>query len=205
MTNTSAPNPINPLLKQALELGPILIFVVLYFRIKDNLYTIGSVEYSGFIIAALVLVPLLIATNVVLWWLTGRLSRMQIFTLFMVVFFGGLTAWFNDGRFFMMKTTLVYGTMAALLGIGLLRGQSWLESVMADLLPMKSEGWMILTRRIALFFTALAIANEIIWRTMSEATWVLLETFAFPAALIGFMVWQVFALQAYMIKEDEGA
>lgn len=100
----------------------------------------------------------------------------------MVVFFGGLTAWFNDATFFKMKTTFVYGTFAVILGAGLARGKSLLQWVMAEALPMKPEGWMILTRRLALMFAVLAMANEVIWRTQSEKTWVILETFAMPAA-----------------------
>ena len=62
---------------------------------------------------------------------------------------------------------------------------------------------MILTRRLALAFTALAVANEIIWRTQSEATWVLLESFAFPAALFVFLWIQIVALQRYLIEPVE--
>ncbi len=164
----AVPRPINPILKQVLELGPTVAFLILYFRIKDDTFTLGGTEYSGFIVAALGFIPVLLAAMAALWWLTGRLSRMQAFTAFMVIFFGGLTAWFNDGRFFMMKTTIVYGFMAALLGIGLLRGQSWLEWVMGELLPMERDGWMILTRRLTAMFAALAVANELIWRTQAE-------------------------------------
>ena len=200
----STHKPINPILKQVLELGPTVAFLVLYFRIKDEVYVIGGTDYSGFIVAALVFVPILLAAMGVLWFLTRRISRMQVFTAVMVIFFGGLTAWFNDERFFMMKTTIVYGTMAALLGIGLLRGESWLQYVMGELLPMERDGWMILTRRLALMFGALAVANELIWRTMSEETWVLLESFAFPAALFVFLWLQIVGLQKYLIEDEAG-
>jgi intracellular septation protein len=144
-----AERKINPVLKQVLELGPTLIFFLVYMRIKDESFVFGGVTYSGFIVAALVLVPLLLASIAALWWLTGTLSRMQIFVAVMVVFFGGLTAWFNDESFFKMKTTIVYGCFALILGVGLLRGTSLLQWVMAEALPMKPEGWMILTRRLA--------------------------------------------------------
>lgn len=196
--------PINPILKQVLELGPTVAFLVLYFRMKDEVYTFGTTEYSGFIASALLFIPILLVAMAILWRMTGRLSRMQVFTAFMVIFFGGLTAWFNDGRFFMMKTTIVYGSMAALLGIGLLRGQSWLEWIMAEMLPMEREGWMILTRRLLVMFVALAVANEFIWRTMSEETWVILESFAFPAALFVFLWAQIVGLQRYLIDDTDG-
>lgn len=195
-----AEKTINPLLKQALELGPTILFFAIYMWIKDESYTFGGTEYSGFIVAAVVFVPILLASIAVLWRLTGQLSRMQIFTGLVVVFFGALTAWFNDARFFKMKTTLVYGTFAALLGIGLLRGQSWLEWILGSALPMRREGWMILTRRLVVLFVALAVANEVIWRNMSEATWVTLETFAFPAVLFVYLMVQITMLNRYMIE-----
>ena len=70
-------------------------------------------------------------------------------------------------------------------------------------MPMAHEGWMILTRRLAAFLLALAVANEAIWRTQSTDLWVKLETFAFPAALVVFLWWQIFALQKYLIEPEE--
>jgi intracellular septation protein len=198
-----AERKINPILKQVLELGPTLIFFLVYMRIKDETYTLGGTDYSGFIVAALVLVPLLLVAMLILWLLTGTLSRMQIFVAVMVIFFGGLTAWFNDERFFKMKTTIVYGIFAVILGIGLMRGKSLLQWVMAEALPMKPEGWMILTRRLALMFAALAVANEVIWRTQTTELWVKLETFAMPAALFLFLMGNFMALQKYMIEEPK--
>ena len=194
---------INPVLKQVLELGPTLVFFAIYMWIKDESYAIAGTEYSGFIVAAVVLVPLLLASIAALWWLTGTLSRMQIFVAFMVVFFGGLTAWFNDESFFKMKTTIVYGTFALILGAGLLRGTSLLQWVMAEALPMKPEGWMILTRRLALMFAALAIANEAIWRTQSTELWVKLETFGMPVALFLFLMANFAMLQTHLDEPPE--
>jgi intracellular septation protein len=198
-----AERKINPVVKQALELGPTLVFFVIYMWIKDETYLLGGIEYSGFIVSAVILVPLLLASIAALWWLTGSLSRMQIFVAVMVIFFGGLTAWFNDESFFKMKTTIVYGTFALILGAGLLRGVSLLQWVMAEALPMKTDGWMILTRRLALMFTALAVANEVIWRTQSTELWVKLETFAMPVALFVFLMVQITMLNRYMIEPPE--
>lgn len=194
---------INPVLKQVLELGPTLAFFLIYLRIKDDNFTFGGTEYTGFIVAALIFIPILLAAMGILWALTGKLSRMQLFTAFMVIFFGGLTAYFNDERFFKMKTTIVYGVMAGLLGIGLLRGQSYLQYVMEEMLPMEQEGWMIFTRRLCYMFAALGIANEIIWRTQSTDLWVKLETFAFPVVLMVFLWVQIYRLQKYFIEPPE--
>lgn len=198
-----AERTINPVLKQVLELGPTVLFFVIYMWIKDDTFTFGGTDYSGFIVAALALIPILLVSILILWMLTGKLSRMQIFTGLAVLFFGGLTAWFNDERFFKMKTTLVYGVFAAILGFGLLRGKSYLQWVLGEAMPMQEEGWMILTRRLTLGFVALAIANEVIWRTQSTELWVKLETFAFPAALFLFLVVQIGALNRYVIEPEK--
>ncbi|MEC7258104.1 MAG: septation protein IspZ, partial [Pseudomonadota bacterium] len=133
MPESKPEREINVWVKQALELGPPILFFLIYMRIRDETYTWNGVDYSGFIVSTLIFVPIMLVSMAVLWRLTGKLSRMQIFTAFMVIFFGGLTAWFNDERFFKMKTSIVYGVFAALLGIGLLRGQSWLAYVMGDM------------------------------------------------------------------------
>jgi len=200
-----AEKQINPILKQVLELGPTIVFFLIYLRIKDETYIMGGREYTGFIVATLIFVPILLIAMAFLWALTKKLSRMQIFTAFMVIFFGGLTAYFNDERFFKMKTSIVYGIFALILGAGLLRGKSMLEYVMGELLPMEPEGWMILTKRLAAGFAALAVANEIIWRTMSTDTWVKIETFVFPAVLFVFLWAQIVMLQKYVIEPKSDA
>ena len=168
----------------------------------EGTFTIAGQEYQGFIVMTAVFIPLVAICSGALWWLTGTLSRMQIFVGVMVVFFGGLTAWFNDERFFKMKTTLVYGSFAVILGFGLLRGRSYLQFILSEALPMQPEGWMILTRRLTLAFAVLAVANEVIWRTQSTELWVKLETFAFPIALFLFLMLQIGALSRYVIEPE---
>jgi intracellular septation protein len=67
---------------------------------------------------------------------------------------------------------------------------------------MMQEGWMILTRRLTAMFAALAVGNEIIWRTMSTDAWVKIETFGFPLLLFVFLWTQIMALQKYLIEDE---
>lgn len=194
---------INPILKQVLELGPTVVFFLIYTRIKDDTFLIYGTDYSGFILSTLIFIPILLAAMAMLWALTGKLSRMQVFTAFMVIFFGGLTAWFNDERFFKMKTSIIYGLFASILGFGVLRGRSYLEWVMGELLRMEHEGWMILTRRVAIFCLALAAFNEFLWRTQSTDLWVKIETFGFPIVSMIFLWSQFLAVQSYMIEPGD--
>lgn len=191
--------------KTALDLGPVLLFFVAYTRLKDETYMIGGTEYDGFIVVTAAFVPILLISIAVLWKLTGKISRMQVLTAVMVIFFGGLTVWFNDEKFFKIKTTIVYGFFATVLGIGLLLKRSWLEYVMDDFLPLTNEGWMIFTKRLTAAFATLAVANEIVWRTMSTDAWVKIETFGFPAALFLFFMSQTWLFQKYADEPEDSA
>ena len=192
---------INPLLKMGLELGPIVAFFVAYLKLRDETFLIGGTEYDGFILVTAGFIPLMILSTTILWRLTGHLSKMQIATLVLVVLFGGLSVWLNDDRFFKMKPTMIYLLFGGALGIGLLRGQSYLRYVMEEMVPMTHEGWMILTRRLTAFFLGLAVLNEIIWRTQSTDTWVYFKTFGLTAAVFVFFMTQGGVLQKYATDE----
>jgi intracellular septation protein len=193
---------INPWVKLALEMGPVLAFFLAFGRFKDMKVMIGGTEYGGFILATATFVPLLILSTLVLWRLTGRLSVMQIATLVIVLVFGGLSVWFNDPRFFKMKPTLIYLLFAGVLGFGLTRGKSYLALVMDEAMPLKHEGWMILTRRLVGFFAALAVVNEVIWRTMSDQAWVNFKTFGLSAAIFVFFMAQGGVLKRFGTDEE---
>lgn len=181
---------VNPWLKTGLELGPIVLFFAAYVKLKDRVFTIGGTEYDGFILVTAAFIPLILISTAILWKLTGHLSKMQIVTAVLVTVFGGLSVWLNDDRFFKIKPTLIYLLFGGILGIGLLRGQSWLRHVMEELVPLDHEGWMKLTRRLCAFFFGLALANEVIWRTQSTETWVYFKTFGLTIALFAFFIAQ---------------
>ena len=196
-------NKIHPLLKMALELGPIIIFFIGYGKIKDQVFVISGREYEGFIVATALFIPLILTTTAILWALTGKLSKMQLMTALLVVIFGGLGIWFNDERFFKMKPTILYLAFSIILFVGLLRGKSFLAVIMAEMMPLKQEGWMILTRRLALFFFILAVSNELVWRLMSTDTWVSFKTFVLPLVLFAFFVSQSSMLSKYSIEKTD--
>lgn len=194
---------LHPWVKLVLELGPIALFFAGYVKLKDQVFVIGGTEYDGFIVVTALFIPLMLVTTGLLWGLTGKLSKMQIATVVLVVLFGGLSVWLNDERFFKMKPTMIYLLFGGILGFGLLRGQSYLRAVMEEALPMQAEGWMILTRRLCAFFFALAVLNEVIWRTMSTEAWVNFKTFGLTAALFLFFMTQGGVLSRYAIEEEK--
>ncbi len=189
--------------KTALELGPILAFFVAYLWLKDNVFTIGGTEYAGFVVVTAGFIPVFLLSMAILWKLTGHLSKMQIVTAVLIVVFGGLSVWFNDPKFFKMKPTIIYLLFGGALGLGLMRGKSYLQTLMEGLMPLTDEGWMILTRRLMYFFLALAVLNELVWRTQSEETWVYFKTFGLTAAIFVFFMTQGRLFNEHGTGDDE--
>ena len=200
-----ADKDINPMTKTALELGPVIAFFAAYLWLKDRIFTIGGTEYGGFILVTAGFIPVMVLSTGLLWKLTGKLSKMQVMTLVLVVVFGGLSVWLNDDRFFKMKPTIIYLVFGGILGFGLLRGQSYLKHVMEEMMPLAQEGWMILTRRLALFFFGLAVLNEAIWRSMITEVWVYFKTFGLTAAIFVFFILQGALFRKYGEAAEDGA
>ncbi|MEB8388877.1 septation protein IspZ [Rhodobacteraceae bacterium KMM 6894] len=197
-----AEKQINRALKTGLEMGPILAFFAAYLWLKDNTYTFGGTEYAGFIVVTAGFIPVFLISIGALWWLTGHLSRMQAVTAVLIVVFGGLSIWFNDPQFFKMKPTVIYLLFGGTLGVGLFQGRSYLQSVMDGLMPLTDAGWMILTRRLMVFFFGLAVLNELIWRTQTEEIWVYFKTFGLTAAIFVFFITQGKLFQEHAIADD---
>lgn len=194
----------NPLVKLALEIGPVAIFFFGYIKLKDQTYTIAGTQYDGFILATALFIPLILISTGLLWALTGKLSKMQLVTAVLVVVFGGLSVWLNDDRFFKMKPTMIYLLFGGILAVGLMRGQSYLKYVMEEMVPLQDAGWLILTRRLMLCFFGLAVANEIVWRSFPTETWVYFKTFGLTAAVFVFFMSQGRLFQTYGTDKTEG-
>ncbi|MCB1394687.1 MAG: septation protein IspZ [Rhodobacter sp.] len=188
MTTPDPDRQPSPVLKQALEFGPLLVFLGVYLWMRNATVTLGGTDYAGFVVAVVAFVPLQILATVAMRVLTGRLSRMQVVTLAMVVVLGLATVLFNDERVFKMKSTFIFGLFGILLFIGLARGQSWLAFVLDHALPLSHEGWMLLTRRMAWFFIAFAAMNEVIWRNFSTDVYVFWDTFGQMGVMMVFFL-----------------
>ena len=193
--------PIPPWVKSVLELGPLVAFFIAYTMLKDTEFEVFGQVYQGFILATALFIPLLLGSTAILWLLSGTLSVTQIFTAVLVIVFGGLSIWWNDERFFKMKPTLIYLLFSVILGVGLLRGQSYLQVLMGQALPLRAEGWMILTRRFMVFFLMLAVGNEVVWRVFSTSVWVNFKVFGITALMLAFFISQAGVFKRYA-KED---
>ncbi|MDJ0821283.1 MAG: inner membrane-spanning protein YciB [Paracoccaceae bacterium] len=193
--------PVHAGVKAVLEYGPIIGFLVVYLLYKDEVFVVAGTEYTGFVAVTAAFIPIFLLSIGALWFLSGRLARMQVVTAVMLIVFGGLSVWLNDPKFFKMKPTAVYLLLAAILGIGLLRRQSWLKFVMEEMIPLKEKGWMILTRRVTAMFFLSAVANEVVWRTQTEEFWVFFETLAMPVLIFAFFMSQTRLFVEYATLE----
>jgi intracellular septation protein len=174
-----------------LEFGPTIGFIVAYLIFRNETFLIAGTEYTGLVAVIAVFIPIFLIAIGALWFLSGRIARIQIATAVMLLVFGGLSVWLNDPRLFKMKPTAIYLALALILGIGLLRGQYWLKYIMEDIVPLKPKGWMVLTKRVTALFLLSAGANELVWRTQSEAFWVVFETLVMPVVVIAFFMTQI--------------
>lgn len=187
----------SPLLSSLLEIGPVIIFFAVFIWRKGEVMVIGGVEYSSLIQATAIFVPLMIASTFIGWLVNGHLSKVQVLTLVLVIFFGALTVLLNDERFFKMKPTLIYVLFGAVITYGQMRGKGYLQALLGERIPMEDIGWQLISRRLAIFFFALAALNEIIWRTQSSETWVYFKTFGLTSAVFIFMILQYPILKKY--------
>jgi intracellular septation protein len=154
----------HPLFKLATELGPLLIFF--FANAKTNLFIATGV----FMVAVL-------AAMVASYVVTRHIPMMAIVTAVVVFVFGALTLILHDETFIKMKPTIVYTLFAAILAGGLLFNRSFIAIMFDQMFNLTAQGWRILTGRWALWFFAMAVLNEIIWRTQSTDFWVSFKVF----------------------------
>jgi intracellular septation protein len=167
----------HPLFKLATELGPLLIFFVA--NAKSNLFIATGV----FMVAVL-------AAMVASYVVTRHVPMMAIVTAVVVFVFGALTLILHDETFIKMKPTIVYTLFAAILG-GLLFGRSFIAIMFDQMFNLTPQGWRILTLRWAFWFFAMAVLNEIIWRTQSTDFWVGFKVFGMVPLTMLFAVTQM--------------
>jgi intracellular septation protein len=183
---------IHPLLKIALEIGPIAVFFLAYrwAPVPEGLSETDR-QLEQILFSTKVFVPTILASLAASWLLTRKLPKMAVITAVVVTVFGGLTLVLRDDTFVKMKPTILYCLFAGILGFGLMRGQSYLKYLLDEMIPMQDEGWMKFTWRFVTFYLALAVLNEIVWRGWGTDTWVNFRTFVLPAANFLFIMAQV--------------
>jgi intracellular septation protein len=178
--------------KLAIDLGPLLVFFVAYMA--------GGIYWA----TGALMVAMLVAV-VAAWLILGHVSPTLLATLVLVQAFGAMTLWLQDPSFIKMKPTIVNLAFAAVLLGGLLVGKSLLQLLLGEALKLTEEGWRLLTLRWGIFFIALAILNEIVWRTMSEATWASFKVFGILPLTMLFFVTQLGLIKQHSLQEPDSS
>src|SRR6266850_7692934 len=155
---------INPLLKLVLDLGPLIMFFA------------ANARYGIFVATATFMVTI-VAAVAVSYALTRHLPIMPLVTAAIVLVFGGLTLVLHDELFIKLKPTIIYVLFGGVLLGGLAFGKLLLGVVFDSVFHLTDEGWRKLTLRWVFFFFALAVLNEIVWRTQSTDFWVSFKLF----------------------------
>ena len=176
----------HPLFKFATEVGPLVVFFAV--NAKFHLF----VATGAFMVA---IVVAMIASYVV----TRHVPLMSLVTGIVVLIFGTLTLVLHDETFIKVKPTIIYSLFALVLGGGLLFGRSFLAVVFDQMFNLTPQGWRILTWRWALFFAALAVLNEVIWRTQSTDFWVNFKVFGVTPITMIFAIAQMPLTKRYGI------
>jgi intracellular septation protein len=180
----------HPLLKLALDLGPLLVFFA------------ANAMFGIFPATAIFMVTMLIVITIGIV-VERKLSPMPLVTGALVLVFGGLTLWLSNDIFIKIKPTILYVMFAGVLLGGLAFSRLFIKLMLGQTLRLPEDAWRTLTWRWALFFIALAILNEIVWRNVSTNTWVAFKVWGvFPLTLI-FAMAQTPFIARHQIESDE--
>ncbi len=175
---TAARGEMHPLLKLAIEIGPLVIFFV------------ANAKFGIFVATGAFMAAIAVALGVN-YTLLRRVPILPLVTGVFVLVFGGLTLILQNELFIKLKPTIVNGLFAAILLGGLGFGKSFLRSLLDSMFRLTDRGWRILTLRWALFFIVLAVLNEIVWRNFSTDTWVSFKVFGIMPLTLVFSFAQV--------------
>jgi intracellular septation protein len=155
---------LDPILKLVLDIGPLVLFFAANARFGIYVAT------GAFMVAVL-------AALVVSYALTRHIAIMPVVTAVIVLVFGGLTLVLHNDLFIKLKPTIIYVLFGGTLLVGLALDKPFLSIMFDQLFHLTDEGWRKLTWRWALFFFALAVLNEIVWRTQTTDFWVAFKLF----------------------------
>jgi intracellular septation protein len=187
--SSNAPVAAHPLVKLAVEAGPLAVFFLM------NSYRDIFWGTAAFMVAT---VAALVASRA----LFGRLPVMPLVSGVFVLIFGSLTLWLGDDLFIKMKPTLVNFLFAAILFGGLIYGQPLLKYLFGEVFQLNETGWRVLTFRWACFFCVLAILNEIVWRSFSTETWLSFKLFGIMPLTMAFAIAQIGVLKRYELPSE---
>lgn len=188
---------VNPLLKLALEFGPLAIF---FFANSYGDRLLGVAEDRRIFVATGIFIAASLIALALSRALMGYLPRMAIVNAIVVTVFGGLTLALDDAFFIKVKPTIVNALFGSVLLGGLFFGRALLSLVLETVLQLDEEGWRKLTFRWGLFFFVLAAINEVVWRTQTQDFWVAFKVWGVMPLTMAFALAQTPLILKHEIK-----
>jgi intracellular septation protein len=186
-------------IRQAVDFGALIAFMLAY---AFNRFARGLDGQEALVQATWVLVGASLLALIVGWIVEKRLAPLPLLTGGFALVFGVLTLVFNDPTLLKIKLTIQNGLLAVVLLGSLPLGRYPFKYLLGEAIRITDEGWRGLTLRYGLYFAAVAIVNEGVWRTQSDDTWVAFRGGLWIASA-AFGVWQVFYIMKHMIRDDE--
>jgi len=200
--STDAPSKtLPPLLKLALELGPLVLFFLA--NSYADRWGLSTPERRLFPATAIFIGATLVALAIH-YALVRKLPIMPLVSGVVVVAFGGLTLALDSETFIKLKPTIVNTLFGVALLVGLRFGKPLLKIVLDSVFDLDEEGWRKLTFRWALFFFVLAALNEIVWRTQSTDFWVSFKVFGIMPLTLAFALAQTPLILRHEAKNAGG-
>ena len=201
MTDTTSDRPTpSSGFKLLIDFGPLVAFFATY-SLADPV-TVGGEVYKPIVIAGVVLAMLTLVTLSISYIRFRHIPTMPLVSGVLVVFFVTLSVLFNDDYFIKIKPTIVYCLFAAALLGGLAFGKLFLSSLFDGAFQLTEDGWRALTIRWGVFFIAMAIVNEFVWRNFSEETWVAFKTFGFLPLTVLFAFSQMPLMTKHAVESE---
>jgi intracellular septation protein len=206
MANDPSQKPqLSPGLKLLLDLGPLVLFFLansrpaLFAPLLMPFLPAALItgEHAGIFVATAVFIPAIVAALAVSYALTRHMPVMPLVSAIIVVVFGGLTLALQNETFIKLKPTIIYALFGVVLIGGLAFGKLLLGMVFDQVFHLTDEGWRKLTLRWAVFFFAMALLNEIVWRNFSTDAWVAFKVFGAVPLTFLFAMAQYPLLQKY--------
>ena len=164
MIEQPAKREINPLLKFALEMGPLVVFFIMNSR--AGIY-VGTGAFMAATVIALAASYILMRT----------IPIMPLVTAAFVLVFGGLTLWLADDLFIKLKPTIINLLFAAILFFGIATGRLFIKLILESAFNLTQRGWRLITWAWIGFFIFLAALNEVVWRNSTTDFWVSFKVF----------------------------
>ena len=180
-----------PIIKFFADFGPLLIFFIIYFNNENDL----KVAIPPFIIATLIAL-------ITIYFLEKKIPMVPLVSGVLITLFGGLTLYFDNKIFFYMKPTIINLLFAAVLFFGKYFTQKPLLKIFfQNAFNLEDEGWKKLNYRWIGFFIFIAVLNEIVWRTQSEAFWVNFKVWGLLPISFIFAACQIPLINKYKLKQ----